>query len=121
MIRRLPLEHHIAVEQGLVRTFGRFMPVAMPISLGLMVVWSVIAAGPWQLELAALLLWGFGLVTTVLINVGINARTSRWKAENEDPEAWRAMRGRWEAFQATRSWSFLASFVLVCVTVSVTG
>ena len=34
VIRRLPTEHHVTVEQGLVRTFGHFMPVAMPLCLG---------------------------------------------------------------------------------------
>jgi hypothetical protein len=29
VIRRLPQEHHIRVEQGLLKTFGRVMPVLM--------------------------------------------------------------------------------------------
>lgn len=115
VIRRLPLEHHVAVEQGLVRTFGRVMPVAMPVSMGLLVAWSVVEAGPWPLELAALGLWLSGLVTTVIVNVAINARTARWEADPEDPAAWRSMRTRWEMFQAFRSWAFLASFLVLCV------
>lgn len=114
VVRRLPLEHHIAVEQGLVRTFGRFMPVAMPGSMALMVAWSVVGAGPWPLELAALVLWGAGLVTTIIVNVGINAQTARWSADTEDSSAWRAMRARWERFQAVRSWAFLTSFFVLC-------
>lgn len=30
VVRRLPAEHHLTVEQGLLRTFGRVMPVLMP-------------------------------------------------------------------------------------------
>ncbi len=33
VVRRLPPEHHIVVEQGLLGTFGRVMPVLMPGSL----------------------------------------------------------------------------------------
>ena len=45
VIRRLPSAHHIRVEQGLLRTFGRVMPVGMPLSL-LLALWyaSTVAA-----------------------------------------------------------------------------
>jgi len=33
VIRRLPQEHHLRVEQGLLRTFGRVMPVLMTLSV----------------------------------------------------------------------------------------
>ncbi|MGH3735546.1 MAG: hypothetical protein ACRDT6_07985 [Micromonosporaceae bacterium] len=38
VLRRLPVEHHIDVEQGLLRTFGRVMPVLMPGTLLLAIV-----------------------------------------------------------------------------------
>lgn len=115
VIRTLPPQHHITVEQGLVRTFGRLMPIAMPVSMALVVLWTVVDTNPWPLEAAAPALWGAGLVTTVLVNVGINARTARWQTGSQDTERWRSMRRRWESFQAFRSWNFLASFATLCV------
>lgn len=116
VIRRLPLEHHVAVEQGLVRTFGRFMPVAMPLSLLAVIAWAS-SAGTLVAWLAVAA-WGLGLVTTVIVNVGINARTARADASTVEQEKWRAMRGRWEFFQGFRSWAFVASFALICLSVA---
>lgn len=117
VIRQLPTEHHVRVEKGLVRTFGRFMPVAMPLSLGVLIIWaSVVAAG--VLAWVSVGLWSLGLVSTIAVNVGINARTARTDAGGVDASGWAVMRRRWEAFQAVRSWSFLASFVLCCVAVA---
>lgn len=121
VIRRLPTEHHIAVEKGLVRTFGRFMPVAMPASIALIVAWSTLSAAPAPLEIAPLVLWGIGLVTTIIVNVGINTRTAQWASTSGDAAAWQAMRRHWETFQAIRSWAFLAAFALICVAVTGTG
>ena len=41
VIRRLPQEHHIRVEQGLLKTFGRVMPVLMPLCVILGVSYAV--------------------------------------------------------------------------------
>lgn len=114
VIRRLPHEHHVAVERGLVRTFGRVMPVLMTASLLGIVAWASVdgfAAPAWQV--GAIATWALGLATTIAVNVGINLRTSR--GTHDDPVAWRRMRRRWELFQGIRSWLFLVSFVLVCV------
>jgi deazaflavin-dependent oxidoreductase (nitroreductase family) len=74
---------------------------------GLAVVWSTtVGAGPLLLRVLAVGTWGFGLLTTVLVNLGINVRTAAWDPA-QDPERWQAMRRRWEAFQGIRSWAFL--------------
>lgn len=44
VIRRLPRREHILVEQGLVRTFGRVMPVLMTASLGVLIAWASLTA-----------------------------------------------------------------------------
>ncbi|HXH69305.1 MAG TPA: hypothetical protein VNI60_03050 [Pyrinomonadaceae bacterium] len=41
VIRRLPQEHHIQVEQGLLKTFGRVMPVLMPLCVILAISYAV--------------------------------------------------------------------------------
>ena len=117
VIRRLPTVHHVAVEKGLVRTFGRFMPVAMPISLGVLIAWASVSgagASGW----VAVGLWSLGLVTTIAVNVGINAKTARLETGEMSASAWLAMRRRWEVFQGVRSWAFLLAFVLVCLAVA---
>lgn len=119
VIKRLPIEHHVAVEQGLVRTFGRVMPVLMPASLVVLIVWAgaVGWSQPWVMG-SAVSLWALGLITTVVVNVRINLITARWAAAGSTSDEWRSMRERWELFQAIRSWAFLASFLLVCVAVA---
>jgi hypothetical protein len=32
VVARLPYEHYVAAEQGMLQTFGRIMPVLMPLS-----------------------------------------------------------------------------------------
>ena len=117
VIRRLPTEHHVAVEKGLVRTFGRFMPVAMPLSLAVLIGWASLS-GPGLLSWGAVGLWSLGLATTIAVNVGINARTARIETGEMSAAQWLAMRNRWEAFQGVRSWAFLLAFILVCLAVA---
>lgn len=117
VIRTLPAAHHLTVEKGLLRTFGRVMPVLMTASMALAIANAGIgggAGGPalWRgLGAGALTV---ALVTTVLVNVPINLATGRWDPE-QPPEGWRATRNRWELFQGLRSWLLLAGFVFLCV------
>ena len=121
VVRRLPPEHHIAVEQGLLRTFGRVMPILMPGSL-LLGVANAIAltregGGPTAVAWAAVASLAVANVTTVIFNVPINLATARW--DPADPPAdWQATRQRWERFQAIRSWLLLAGFVLLAAAVA---
>lgn len=117
VIRRLPLEHHLAVEQGLLRTFGRVMPVLMTGSMALGIAHAGTAhthGGPalWRWLGAASLI--AALVFTVIVNVPINLATG--KIDPAAPPAnWRSMRNRWEIFQGVRSWLLLIGFVFICV------
>ena len=45
VIRRLPPEYHLQVEQGLLRTFGRVMPVLMTLTPALAVASAVTRGG----------------------------------------------------------------------------
>ncbi len=115
VIRRLPAAAHLQVEQGLLRTFGRVMPVGMTLSVLLAVAYASFGGGGGQLwrwlAAASLVL---ALVSTVVFNVPINLATGKWDAENPPPD-WKQTRNRWEFFQALRSWLLLIGFVLVCV------
>lgn len=118
VIRRLPLEHHVAVEQGLVRTFGRVMPFLMTGSMILLVMWASASGFDRPvLHAVALALWAAGLTTSILVNVGINRRTAAG-AHSGDPVRWRGMRERWEFFQAFRSWAFVLAFAGVAAVVA---
>jgi uncharacterized membrane protein len=115
VIRRLPPTEHIQVEQGLLRTFGRVMPVGMTLCLVLAIVHASIPGGQGG---AALWRWlatasfGAALASTIVFNVPINLATGRWDASSP-PADWQQARDRWEMFQGLRSWLLLIGFVLL--------
>jgi len=121
VIRRLPAREHIVVEQGLLRTFGRIMPVLMPVSVILMLIWTLLLDS--DAGTARPVAWvGFAFLAaavliTLIVNVPINAATGRWDAENP-PADWREIRRRWELFQGVRSWLLLGGFVWLCLAVA---
>jgi hypothetical protein len=113
VLRRLPPPERIAVEQGLLRTFGRVMPVGMTLSLVLAIILaSDGGAGPWSWSAVAA--FAVSLAFTLVVNVPINLATGRWDTKHLPP-GWERSRGRWEFSQGVRSWLLLAGFVLVCV------
>lgn len=121
VVKRLAPREHITVEQGLLRTFGLVMPVLMTASLVLTISYAMApgATGtPQILRWAAAAAWGSGILTTVLVNVPINLSTLRWDRD-APPERWKQRRNRWEWFQGYRSWAYLASFILVALSLAV--
>ncbi|MGH9246709.1 MAG: anthrone oxygenase family protein [Acidimicrobiales bacterium] len=121
VIRRLAPADHIRVEQGFLRTWGRVMPILMPLTAVLNVALASLADAEgatlvlrWVAAAAVLV----SVVTTVSVNVGINIATGRWDADHP-PADWKAVRARWERFQAIRSWLLVVAFVLQSLTVTV--
>lgn len=119
VLRRLPATEHLQVEQGLLRTFGRVMPVGMTLCVVLAIA-SATGAGGGSLIWAWLAAAAFvlTLASTLVFNVPINSATGKWDAQNPPPD-WKQTRNRWEFFQGLRSWLLLAGFVLVCVSAAV--
>jgi len=116
VIRRLPAASHIEVEQGLLRTFGRVMPVLMTATLALGVANTVAVGGqggPAGWRWAAAAAYIAALTSTVIFNVPVNLATGRWDPQHP-PENWKQVRDRWEIFQGLRSWLLLTGFVLTC-------
>ena len=116
VIRRLPATHHIEVEQGLLRTFGRVMPVLMTLTLALGVANALNTGGlggpaAWRWAAAAAFI--AALTSTVIFNVPVNLATGRWDPQHP-PDNWKQVRNRWEFFQGLRSWLLLIGFVLTC-------
>lgn len=113
VLRRLPAREHITVEQGLLKTFGRVMPVGMTLCVVLAITYAAShGRSPWTWFAAAA--FAASLVFTVVVNVPINLATGRWEPEHPPPD-WDRTRTRWEFSQGIRSWLLLIGFVLVCV------
>ena len=118
VIRGLPREQHVQVEKGLLKTFGRVMPVLMTLSVILSISYAVSLNGIQ--ETARIIRWAASvsfvaaLISTVIFNVPINSATGKWSAE-KPPENWKETRNRWEFFQGLRSWLLLFGFVLLCL------
>jgi uncharacterized membrane protein len=118
VLRRLPQEYHIQVEQGLLKTFGRVMPVLMTLSVILSVSYAInlnsIKGAGRVVGWASAASFIAALGSTIIFNVPINLATGRW-AVNNPPEMWKETRNRWEFFQGLRSWLLLIGFVLLCL------
>lgn len=115
VIKGLPPREHLQVEQGLLKTFGRFMPLGMTAAPVLTLLYATLAPDGdvlWPSWVAVVALF-LALATTIAVNVGINLRTGRWDIENP-PENWRTLRDRWEMFQGIRSWLLLIGFIALC-------
>jgi hypothetical protein len=114
VLRRLPQREWIRTEQGLLRTFGRIMPLGMTASPVLASVYAPTAAigAPRLLAWLAFAAQAAALVSTIVVNVRINLATGRWDPDHP-PANWRQTRLRWETFQGVRSWLLLAGFILL--------
>jgi Domain of unknown function (DUF1772) len=103
VIARLDPAPQIRMQQGLLGTFGRVMPILLPLTSVLIVVTAIVAPAGiarvlWIVAAgAAAVLVAF----TLIVNVPINKRTMRWDPEHP-PENWRAERSRWHAYQGVR-------------------
>jgi hypothetical protein len=109
-LHALPARERISVEQGLLKTYGRVMPIGMPLTLVLAIVGAVAAPNP--LTVAAAAAFAVVVTTTLAVNVPINVATGRWDPDNPPPD-WQQTRRRWAVFQALRSWLLLLGFVAV--------
>ena len=117
VIRRLPPIPHLTVEQGLLRTFGRVMPVGMTLCVVLAITNAAGGGGEGGPQLGRWLAasaFVLALASTIVFNVPINLATGKWDAQNPPPD-WKTIRNRWEFFQGLRSWLLLIGFVLVCI------
>ena len=113
VLRRLPVTERITVEQGLLKTFGRVMPIGMTLCVVLVTATAVDAGGTAPLAWPAAAAFTAAVLFTVVVNVPINRATGRWDAQHP-PADWEPTRNRWELFQGVRSWLLLPGFVLVC-------
>lgn len=113
VLRRLPLAERIMVEQGLLKTFGRVMPIGMTMCVVLAITSAVDANDTRVLSWSAVAAFTAALAFTVVVNVPINRATGLWDAAHP-PADWEQTRNRWEVFQGVRSWLLLIGFLLEC-------
>ncbi|HLZ62056.1 MAG TPA: DUF1772 domain-containing protein [Ktedonosporobacter sp.] len=116
VIRELSAEPHVQVEQGLLKTFGRIMPVFMTLCVVLAIAYAIQMNGQqglaWGVRWAAAVALTLALISTIIFNVPVNLATGRWDSKNL-PSDWKETRTRWEFFQGVRSWLLLIGFVLL--------
>ena len=116
VIRALPTEQHVQVEQGLLKTFGRIMPVFMTLCVVVALAYAIQMNGVEGLardvRWAAAAAFMLALISTIIFNVPVNSATGRWDPKNL-PSDWKQTRNRWEFFQGVRSWLLLLGFVLL--------
>lgn len=124
IIRELPQKYYIQVERGLLRTFGKVMPVLMTLCAIVVVSYALHYSG--ANDYARLTRWTAAtffvaaLTFTIIFNVPINLATGKRNPDNPPPN-WKEIRNKWERFQAIRSWLLLLGFASTCVAVSLEG
>ena len=104
VVARLDDTPQIQMQQGMLRTFGRVMPILLPLTSVLIVLTAVLApAGPPRVLWVVAAVAAAALIAfTLTVNVPINKRTLTWDAEHP-PDGWRADRHRWHTYQAVRA------------------
>jgi uncharacterized membrane protein len=118
IVGRLPYEQQVTLEQEMLKSFGRVMPVMMPFSAVAVIVLAFLSRHDpnivmWLRIIAALCIV-ITIVTTLAINVPINNLTAKWQL-TESFEKWAEMRTRWHLLQGVRGGLFLLSFVLLII------
>lgn len=119
VINQLPLEQQIVFQKGLLKTFGRIMPVLMPLSF-IMVIVLCVETTPrmdnmvFYLRLTTTILMGSMIITTIFFNVPVNISTGKVN-EKGAPENWKSKRALWRFFQGYRSVILVVSFGLLVV------
>jgi hypothetical protein len=92
------------MQQGMLRTFGRVMPILLPLTSVLIVLTAVVApvGGPRVFWIIAAVAAAVLIAFTLRVNVPINKRTLTWDPEHP-PEGWRDDRRRWHTYQGVRA------------------
>lgn len=121
VIAKLPPNEQILFQKNLLKTFGRIMPVLMPLSLILLISYyiSFDAKNGFAgiLLLVATILLTTAIATTVIFNVPVNAATGKW-ADTDYSNEWKRKRKLWRFFQGYRSMIFVIVFILLVIVIS---
>src|SRR5688572_7275255 len=118
IVGKLPYEQQVNLEQQMLKSFGKVMPVIMPFSAIAAIALAVVSRNDpnvvlWLRVIAATCI-AITIVTTLTINVPINNLTAKWEL-TADYKKYSQMRSRWHLFQGVRGGLFLVSFVLLTI------
>jgi uncharacterized membrane protein len=118
IVGKLPYEQQVNLEQEMLKSFGRIMPIIMPFSAVVAIVLAFFSRNDpneimWLRTIAALCI-AITIVTTLTINVPINSLTAKWQL-TDSFEKWSQMRTRWHLFQGIRGGLFFVSFILLTI------
>jgi uncharacterized membrane protein len=116
IVGRLPYEQQVNLEQEMLKSFGKVMPIIMPFSAVVALMLAFLSHNDpniimWLRMIAALCI-AITIITTLTINVPINNLTAEWRL-TESFEKWSEMRTRWHLFQGVRGGLFLLAFILL--------
>jgi uncharacterized membrane protein len=122
IVSRLPYEQQVNLEQEMLKSFGRVMPIIMPFSSVVVVILAFFSRNDpsivmWLRIIAALCI-AITIATTLIINVPINNLTARWQL-TESFEKWSDMRSRWHLLQGVRGGLFMVSFILLTIATTI--
>ena len=103
VVARLDTTPQIRMQQGMLRTFGRVMPILLPLTAALIVITAVLAPSgvPRVLWVVAAVAAAVLIAFTLIVNVPINKRTLQWDPQHP-PQDWRDERSRWHTYQGVR-------------------
>lgn len=118
IVEKLPYDQQLNLEQSMLKSFGKVMPVIMPLSAVLVIMLAIFSRNDpsvvmW-LRIIAVICIAITIVTTLTINVPINNLTAKWQI-TDSFEKWSQMRTRWHLFQGVRGGFFLLSFILLTI------
>lgn len=117
VIAKLEPNDQIQFQKGLLKTFGRIMPVLMPLSFTLVIFLCSFtddkSSMVFYLRLTAVILLATIIFTTVVFNVPVNIQTGKWTEEYN--EKWVRKRRIWRVFQGYRSIILIIAFILLVV------
>ena len=118
IVSKLPYDQQVYLEQAMLKSFGKIMPVIMPFSAVVVILLAIVSRNEsnvvmW-LRLVAAACIAITIATTLIINVPINNLTAKWEM-TESFENWTQLRNKWHLFQGLRGGLFLLSFVLLVI------
>jgi uncharacterized membrane protein len=118
IVAKLPYDQQVYLEQAMLKTFGRIMPVIMPFSAVVVILLAIFSRNEssvvmW-LRFVAVACIVITIASTLIVNVPINNLTAKWEM-TQTLESWTQIRTKWHFFQGLRGGLFLLSFVLLIV------
>ena len=118
IVSKLPYDQQVYLEQAMLKSFGRIMPLIMPFSAVVVILLGIFSRHDstvvmWLRFVAAACIV-ITIATTLIINVPINNLTAKWEM-TESFETWTRIRTKWHLFQGLRGGLFLLSFLLLII------